>query len=123
MSRDGFCARQFQLSIVFIDYRRWEVGWKISPTMDTKFILAVYEDLWREMRRRTNGDILSITVHFGDLILLTERNGDLFAPLSPGMPNKPEKLATVIDHINRRFGERIVKYGEHQDHPGFFEKG
>ncbi|MZR30417.1 hypothetical protein [Sneathiella litorea] len=40
MSRDGFCARQFQLSIVFIDYHRWAVGWKISPKMDTKFILA-----------------------------------------------------------------------------------
>ena len=122
MRRDGYCARQFHLSLRLTDGGR-HAAKKITATRDTRFLLSLYEGLWRDILRRSNGDVLSISVHLGDLILLTERNGDLFAPLSPGMPNKPEKLAVVIDHINRRFGERMVKYGEHQDHPGFFEKG
>ncbi len=122
MRRDGYCARHFSLSVHFVERGRWGQGRKITATQDTRFLLSLYEDLWRNMRRRCNGDILSVNVHLGDLIPLTERNGDLFAPLSPGMPNRPEKLAVVIDHINRRFGERMVQYGVHQDHPGFFER-
>tara|TARA_R110001599_G_scaffold176100_1_gene368193 strand:+ start:3999 stop:5228 length:1230 start_codon:yes stop_codon:yes gene_type:complete len=122
MRRDGYCARHFVLSMRLTDGGR-HAGKKITATRDTRFLLSLYEGLWRDIHRRSNGDVLSISVHLGDLILLAERNGDLFAPLSPGMPNKPEKLAVVIDHINRRFGDRMVKYGEHQDHPGFFEKG
>ncbi|WP_334130148.1 Y-family DNA polymerase [Sneathiella sp.] len=122
MRRDGFCARQFSLSVQLVERGRWGRGQKITATQDTRFLLSLYEGLWREMRRRCNGDVMSINVHLGDVILLIQRNGDLFGPLSPGMPNRPEALATVIDHINRRFGERVVRYGIHQDHPGFFER-
>mgnify|MGYP003626910378 FL=1 len=122
MRRDGYCARQFQLSITLADRQRWATGRKITPTMDTKFIMTVYEDIWRGMQRRTNSDVLSVSVHLGDLVKLNERTGDLFAPLEPGRPNRPEMLAITIDRINRRFGERVVTFGVHQEHPGFFER-
>src|SRR5690606_4245492 len=75
MRRDGFCARQFSMSVHLVYGGRWWRGRKIGATQDTRFLLTLYEGLWRDMRSRCNGDILSVNVHLGDLIPLAARNG------------------------------------------------
>ncbi len=85
--------------------------------------LTMFEGLWALFRDGRHGYVLSVGVHLCDVIPLSERSGELFLPLTPGQPNRREELAATIDRINRRFGQTVVSFGVHQDHPGFFEKG
>ena len=123
MRRDGYCSRRFQLHVRLEGKRSWSDSRKTAATQDTRFILTVYEELWTQMSSVRPREILSVGVHLGDVIKLEDRNGDLFAPLSPGRANEREKLAAAVDSLNRRFGSRVVTFGVQQDHPGFFEKG
>jgi DNA polymerase-4 len=56
-------------------------------------------------------------------MLLTERNGELFLPLAPGQNSKRETLSATIDRINLRYGKTVIKYGQQQEHLGFFDRG
>ena len=47
----------------------------------------------------------------------------MLLPLAPGTQSHREKLATVVDSLNRRYGARVLTYGDQQERPGFFEKG
>jgi DNA polymerase-4 len=123
MRRDGYCARRFQLSVYLTDRHVSSKTRKIPASQDTVFMLSVYQDLWAQIRLFGFNEVLSVSVHLGDLVKLSERNGDLFLPLSPGTPSRSEKLSVVVDRLNRRFGERVVTFGIHQEHPGFFERG
>ncbi len=122
-SRDGFCARRFSLMIRLPEGRGWSRAKTLTPSQDSAIFLKLFEAEWAQFHHERHGYVLSIGVHLGDVIPLSERPGELFLPLAPGEPNKREKLAATIDRINRRFGQRVVSYGVHQDHPGFFEKG
>lgn len=123
MRRDGYCAQRFQLHVRVEGNRGWADSRKTAATQDTRFILTIYEALWSELSALRPRAILSVGVHLGEVIKLEDRNGDLFAPLSPGRANDREKLSAAVDRLNRRFGQRVVTFGVQQDHPGFFEKG
>lgn len=123
MRRDGYCSQRFQLQVVVQGKRGWSDSRKTAATQDTKFVLTVYEELWKRMTSHGPREILSVGVHLGDVIRLEDRNGDLFSPLSPGRASEREKLSKAVDRLNRRFGTRVVTFGLQQDHPGFFEKG
>ncbi|SDG52396.1 DNA polymerase-4 [Celeribacter baekdonensis] len=123
MRRDGFCARRFSLMIRLPEGRGWTRAKTLTPSQDSAIFLKLFEAEWAQFHHERHGYVLSIGVHLGEVIPLSERPGELFLPLAPGEANKREKLAATIDRINRRFGQRVVSYGVHQDHPGFFEKG
>ena len=152
MRRDGWCARRFSLSLRFQPPGGWKAGpagappaagrgwsggrirgthgggWRGSLTLtasqDTRAFLALYRRLWQRMEaERAPGLIGSLGVHLGDVIALSERPGELFLPLAPGRRSRDEKLAAVVDRINRRYRARVITFGLQQDHPGFFERG
>ena len=66
---------------------------------------------------------LSVGVHLGAIKPLESRMADLFLDQPMGKPTDREKLGTVIDRINRRYGVDTVSYGLAKPHYGFFEKG
>ena len=123
MRRDQFCARRFTLHAQFMQSGGWSQSRTLMHTQDTRAFLGVYETLWRDMMKLRPRSISSISVHLSDIIPLSERSGELFLPLEPAKQSRNEKLAAVVDRINHRYGKRVVKYGNHQDHPGFFERG
>src|SRR5690606_5178280 len=48
MRRDGYCTRHFGLSLRLTDGPR-NAGKKITATRDTRFLLSIYEGLWRDI--------------------------------------------------------------------------
>ncbi|MFV1601985.1 MULTISPECIES: DNA polymerase Y family protein [unclassified Phaeobacter] len=122
MRRDGFCARRFSLMIRLPEGRGWTRTKTLTASQDSAIFLKLFESQWAQFSDDRHGYVLSIGVHLGEVIPLSERPGELFLPLAPGESNKREKLSATIDRINRRFGQRVITYGIHQDHPGFFEK-
>ena len=50
------------------------------------------------------------------------KSGEFLLNLYPGEKNTREKLSTSIDNLNMRYGKRIINFGVHREHPGFFER-
>lgn len=91
---------------------------------DTTYFLNLHRRLWIELwRQRHPRQILSISVQLGDVSMLADRPGDLFAPLRPAEPSAREKISGVVDMVNKRFGQDSLTWGINRAHPGFFERG
>lgn len=123
MRRDGYCSSLVTLNTSFMERQRWAGKQPMTSTQDTRLLLRGYEELWQQMAGNGIGQVLSVSVHLGSLMRMDDRPGDWFAPRDPGLPTIQEKLACSIDMINRRYGNRVVSFGIHQAHPGFFERG
>ena len=123
MRRDGYCACRFSLFVRFPDRRGWSRSRTLGASQDTRQFLRIFDNLWQSVSLLRPHVILSVGVHLGDLMLLSDRSGELFLPLEPGRQSQKEKLAQTVDRLNRRYGQRVVTFGMHQEHPGFFEKG
>jgi len=123
MRRDGYCARRFSLHARFHPHGGWAGSKTITPSQDTRAFLGIYETLWHDLLRSTPRTIGSLSVQLSPVIPLSQRSGELFLPLEPAKQNRSERLSAVVDRINHRYKSRLVIYGQHQEHPGFFEKG
>ncbi len=123
MRRDGYCVRRFSLQVRFMPDGGWAGSQSLSASQDTRAMLDIYGKLWAQMMRTRPRKIGSVSVHLGRVLLLSQRSGELFLPLEAATPSRREKLASVVDGLNRRYGARVLTYGDQQDHPGFFEKG
>jgi len=123
MRRDGWCARRFALSVRFTGGRRWSRHHTCGASQDTRFLLAILESLWGRVPVGSADRVLWTGVHLGDLVALDDRPGDMLMPLEPGRESVGERLACAVDRLNARYGRRVVTFGVHQEHPGFFERG
>jgi len=125
LRRDQYCTRRVGLSLRFFSSGYWAKHQTCFPTQDTRQLLHIYETLWGEMTKETEHKrgVVSVSVQLGNIQPLTERSGELFTPGRPGQQTKNEVLSVAIDRINRKYQTRIVRYGEHQEHFGFFERG
>lgn len=126
LRRDGYVARRFSLYAKIItpenlSYSHQQI---MHYTQDTRLFMQANHILWQDMWQRYHPQkILAISVHLGDIIKIEERIGDFFMPLQAGKPDKYEKLFTMTDRINRRYGDGAVTLGVNLPHPGFFERG
>ncbi len=123
LRRDGYCARRFSLQLRFLPSGGWSQKQTCVASQDTALFLDIYEQLWQQMAKRRPYLIGSVSVQLADVLPLEERTGELFTPLEAGKANSKEKLATIVDRINRKYNSRMVHFGVHHAHPGFFEKG
>lgn len=124
LRQEGFVASRFSLSIGFMGGGRWIRGMSCAASQDTALFLRLHRALWRMLWRvGAPAKIATVGVHLGNVGLLTERAGDLFAPLAPADRTRGERVALAVDHVNRRFGPGTITYGITAPHPGFFERG
>ncbi len=124
LRRDGFCTGKLSFSAQFVKRGGWSGSLTTTATQDTRHLMSLYNQLWRQFRaRRTLGLIISISVHLGKVIPLSQRSGELFLPLEAGRASRNEQLSDTIDKLNMRYGKRVIQYGRNQPHEGFFEKG
>jgi len=124
MRRDGYCARIISFSARFHPYGGWRDSIRLTASQDTIKFLRHYEHLWYRMMLQCRPQTLtSLSVHCSDVLPLSDRSAELFLPLDAGRRNDTEKLTSVIDNINKRYGAGAIKIGINQEHPGFFERG
>jgi DNA polymerase-4 len=127
LRRDGYCAPRFCLSVSFMQAGGWSGAVTCTATQDTGVFLRLLDHLWSRVAGRSPvfGSVLirSIGVRMTDIIRLQDRPAELFLPLEAGRRNQGEKLSSVVDQINRRYGHGTVRFGVRQDHPGFFDRG
>jgi DNA polymerase-4 len=124
LRRDGRVAASFGAYASFGQHGGWGRRLRCEAMQDTAYFLDLHRRLWIEMwRERRPRQILSVSVQLGDVSLLADRPGDLFAPLNPAEPSPREKLSSVVDMVNQRFGRETLHWGINRPHPGFFERG
>jgi len=109
MRRDGFCAGRISIHAGL--WKRQGHHWQqsLTPTQDTRVFLDIYDALTAGFAKSSDYST-SIGITLTNLVLLQDRNGELFLPLAPGKPNVAEQLSTTIDHINRRYGKIVIKF-------------
>ena len=123
MRRDEYCAQRFGLHVRFLPKGGWSGSKSLTASQDTRVLLSIYDDLWRRMMNGSPRVISSVSVHMGNVLPISQRSGELFLPLEAAEQSRNEKLAAVVDRINHRYKTRVIKYGNHQEHFGFFENG
>ena len=111
-----------------LSVRRADGGWgdaiSCLPSCDTAYFLKLHRTLWeRQLAERGPSMIFGISVHLGHVSKLDDRTGDLLLPIAPATPTQGERVSTLMDQINRRYGADTIKLGVHRAHPGFFERG
>ena len=124
LRRDGYTATQFSAFMRFEPEGSWKGSLKSHPAQDTLLFLNLNKQLWRRMYdARRPQRISSIGIHLGGVQTLERRSGEMLLPLDAGKANASEKLGSIMDNINGRFGIGTVKYGVNKPHLGFFDKG
>ena len=123
LRRDGYCAPRFCLSVRFLPAGGWSGAVTCTATQDTGAFLRLLDHLWSRVAAQEPAIIGSVGVRMTDIIRLRDRPAELFLPLEAGRQNRSEKLSSVVDRINRRYGHGTVRFGVRQDHPGFFDRG
>lgn len=122
MRRDGYCAGRISIHIGLWKQRGHHWQQTITPTQDTRDFLGIFDQLTaRFTQSRTQAT--SIGINLTNLVLLRDRNGELFLPLAPGESSQREGLSSTIDRINLRYGKTVIKHGVQQEHLGFFDRG
>ena len=124
LRREGYVAARFSLSVTFIEGGGWSRGVRCASSQDTAVFLRLHRALWRVLWRASpSATVATVGVHLGNVALLRDRPGELFASLAPAERTSGERVAVAVDHINRRFGSGTITYGITAPHPGFFERG
>lgn len=119
----GYCTREFGFQCRLPPTGQWTRFRRFGASQSTREMLEHYEVLWQRMSQRLPGHpVLSVSVQLGKLLPLSERPGEMLLPLEPGRPSDTEKLGRAIDGLNRRFGNRVITYGQQLEHPGYFER-
>ncbi|WP_107495660.1 UMUC-like DNA-repair protein [Thalassobius sp. I31.1] len=122
MRRDGFCAGYFSVYISRFNQRGFKRSRTLTRSQDTRVFMGLFDELSRPFSQG-HTHAVSVSVQLGKLIPLDERPGELFQPLEAGKANRSEKLSTVVDHLNRRYGRKVIQHGVQQEHLGFFDRG
>lgn len=124
MRRDGRVASRFTLTVHQIPEGEWSRTIKCQASQDTAYFLALHRQLWIQLwRRMRSKSAISVGIHLGNVSMLEDRPGDLFAPLQPATRSTGERVSSVVDQINNRFGAGAIQFGLNKPHEGFFERG
>lgn len=122
MRRDGFCAGYFSVYISRFKQSGIMRSRTLTPSQDTRVFMGLFDELSQPFASGC-AHAASVSVQLGKIMPLRERPAELFLPLEAGRANNSEKLSTVIDHLNRRYGRQVIRYGVQQEHLGFFDRG
>jgi len=124
LRRESRVSGAFSVFIAPLDGPPFKRTITCAPAQDTALFLRLNRALWRQAWRDIRHHrIISIGIHLGAVALLDARPGDFLLGIEPGRPTSGEKLGTMLDRINDRFGMGTIRYGLNRPHEGFFEKG
>ena len=119
----NYCSSRLDIFIRLNDIGVWQDSITFSFSQDTLFFLKEFKGLWDKMILALDPKKVDfVGVRLSGLIYLQDRSGEFLLNLYPGEKNTREKLSTSIDNLNMRYGKRIINFGVHREHPGFFER-
>lgn len=113
LRREGLLARSLHVSASCDRHGRQSVGDTIMATQDTFTLLKTFERYWRGL---TLADPRSVSVMVGGLIPMASHIADLFETREAGQQSTRERLCSMIDGLNARFGQDTVRFGELPPH-------
>jgi DNA polymerase-4 len=122
MRRDGYCAGRISIHIGLWKRRGHHWQQTLNPSQDTRDFLDIFDQLTAPFTA-SRQNAASIGINLTNLVLLKDRNGELFLPLEAGKNSKREVLSATIDRLNLRYGKTVIQYGDQQEHLGFFDRG
>jgi len=124
LRKHKYCSGRLDIIVRTSSLGTWADSITFTFSQDTFFFLNQFSKLWNKMIDTIKPIYIdSLGVHFSNIIFLQDRSAELFIGFEAGRQNKKEKLSSSIDNLNFRYGKRVVKFGIHKEHPGFFEKG
>ncbi|MFQ3360698.1 MAG: DNA polymerase Y family protein [Alphaproteobacteria bacterium] len=124
LRKHKYCSGRLDIIVRTSSLGTWADSITFTPSQNTFFFLEQFANLWDKMIDSIRPLYIdSLGVHFSDIIFLKDRSAEFFISFEAGKQNKKEKLSSSIDNLNFRYGKRVVKFGIHKEHPGFFEKG
>ncbi len=123
MRRDGFYANKLALWLGLRD-DSWSGSYDLPSVQDDFACLNALEALWKgaraELPKRTRASAVGVTLM--DLKPATERQLDLFVNDDP-QRQKCERLTNTVDHLNGKFGKRVLTVGPWTPPPGGYAGG
>ncbi len=109
LRREGFFARSLQVGVKCARHGRAGQGGDIRATQDTFFLLETFERYWA---RLSLAEPVAVNVMLGGLLPVAAHVPDLFENRAAGEPTRRETLCGLIDHLNHRFGQDTVRFGQ-----------
>ena len=110
LRRGMFFTNHLYLSCKPEKGRRRSISHGIPATQDTFELLQHFSQLWPQV---VVPNPASVGVMLGGLTDQNQHTADLFeARPASGLSNKREKLCTMVDSLNQRFGQDTIIYGE-----------
>ncbi|MAQ70860.1 MAG: impB/mucB/samB family protein [Alphaproteobacteria bacterium] len=115
LRREGFYATSFILSTRSLNGEKWAKQISVSPAQDNFMFLKALDDLWVAMMLELKPTRLKkVSVTFAGLCKTGEITPDLFDTTSQGfqdLKKKNEKLSSLIDQVNQRYGSEALHIG------------
>lgn len=122
LRRRGCVAREIDLSVRFVDGRRWAGSLSLGGVHDVVALTRAVDRLWQRMTAEAPVTpacrLRQVAVMLHRIGDAQPAQGDLFAPAglasveSAGRPcRRPEQLSRALDVLNQRFGQDTVRFG------------
>jgi DNA polymerase-4 len=123
MRRDGFSARKLWMWLQ-VSGRSYSDGIEIPSANDDHAVLSALLMLWQRLGQVLNrrAYVLRLGVTLGDLVPADERQLDFFLN-DDVIRQKWERITSVIDYLNSKFGKRVLTLGSWTPPPGGFAGG
>ena len=118
-----YCASRLDMFVRINSLGVWQDYITFVFSQDTFFFLREFKKLWDKSDITLYPNRIDfVGVRLSGLIKLKDRSGEFFLELKAGEKNLTERLSSSVDNLNIRYGKRIVNFGVHREHPGFFER-
>ena len=124
LRRYNYCASRLDIFLRLDNFGSCQDSVTFLYSQDTLFFLKQFKILWTRLSPVIESQrIKFVGVRLSGLINIQDRSGELLTNLYPGEKNISERLSSSVDNLNLRYGKRIINFGIHREHPGFFERG
>jgi DNA polymerase-4 len=121
--KHNYCASRLDVFVRINSVGVWQDSVTFVFSQDTFFFLREFKKLWDKIDITLYPNRIDfVGVRLSGLIKLKDRSGEFFLELKAGEKNLTERLSSSVDNLNIRYGKRIVNFGVHREHPGFFER-
>ncbi|MAM34327.1 MAG: impB/mucB/samB family protein [Micavibrio sp.] len=115
LRRENYHATSFVLSVRSLSGEKWAKQISVSPAQVNFMFLKALDDLWAAMMLELKpARLKKISVTYSGLCTTDEITPDLFDTASEdfqGLKKKNEKLSSLIDQVNQRYGAEALQIG------------
>lgn len=113
LRREGYFARRLWLNAQSPTMGRTSLERSFVATQDTFALLDSFAHLWADIPRTP---LKKVGIALGGLVSTATHTTDLFEERSAGQNTQREALCRSLDHLNQKYGQDTVRFGEMPRH-------